>query len=248
MKSKTIAFTIADNNNLKYYEMLKNSWNKFHPDIELKLYGEAEIKSFSDPMFFYRATPIVGKQLLDEGYEIVIKIDADSIVTANLSHTWDSNFDVAVVQNSNPKEAKTYPVAVWDIPPMAYVNCGYVVMKSKGFVNHWLALCMSHHFNNYQMKEQDLLNILVFYGGYNVNFLDSGDTFHGLASKGYWQNIELQDKDLVLPQNMEWPQSGDKDIAIIHFAGGNDPAKGNYRTRFQDDVVKHLDWLVSDDK
>lgn len=244
-KNKTIAFTISDNNNLKYYEMLKNSWAKWHPDIELKLYGEEEIKVSGDPMFFYRATPRIGRELLKE-YDTVIKIDADSIITADLSHTWEGEFNVGVVQNSNPREMKTYPVGVWDIVPLMYVNCGYVVMKSAPFVEHWWALCNSYHFNNYQFKEQDLLNILVFYGGYAVNFLDHGDKFHGLASKGYWPSIELRDKKLVLPKSEEWPQSGDKEICIIHWAGGYEPGKMNYKTRFKPEVVNYFDSLINE--
>src|SRR3990167_9252877 len=104
-KNKIVAFVVADNNNLKYYEMLKNSWAKFHPDIELKLYGETEIKALNDVFFFYRATPAIGRELLKE-YDTVIKIDADSIITADLTHTWEGEFNVGVVQNSNPKEAK----------------------------------------------------------------------------------------------------------------------------------------------
>ena len=245
MKNKIIAYTIADDNNLKYYEMLKNSWNKFHSDIELKLIGGDELKTHlvNDPAFFYRATPIIARELLKE-YDTVVKIDADSIITGDLSHVWRDDFDVAVVQNSNPKEIKTYPVGVWDINPMAYVNCGFVVMKSKSFVEHWYSLCMSSHFDTYQFKEQDLLNIMVFYCGYDVAFLDSGERWHGLASKGYWNKIVMEDNRLILPQNEDWPQSGDKEICVIHFAGGNDITKGIYRTRFQPDVVKYLDYLT----
>ena len=244
-KNKTIAFTISDNNNLKYYEMLKNSWAKWHPDIELKLYGEEEIKVSGDPMFFYRATPRIGRELLKE-YDTVIKIDADSIITADLSHTWEGEFNVGVVQNSNPREMKTYPVGVWDIVPLMYVNCGYVVMKSAPFVEHWWALCTSYHFNNYQMKEQDLLNIMVHYCGYPVKYLDSGEKWHGLAVKGYGPKVIFKDGNLILPKDEEWPQSGDKQVCIYHFAGGNDPTKGNYHTIFQPEVVKHLDYLTNE--
>jgi len=260
---KVVAFSIADRQNLPYFEMLKNSWQKFHPDIELKLYGEEEIKASGDPFFFYRATPLIGRELLKE-YDIVVKIDADSIVTGDLSHTWESSedYDVAVVQNSNPKEAKTYPVGVWDINPQIYVNCGYVVMKSKTFVEHWWALCSSYHFNNYQFKEQDFLNILVYYCGYRCRLLDSdgeGNKWHGLISKGYWNQIELKyetkdikgslpGKKLILPKNDEWPRGMDKEIDIIHWAGGNTPDKMNFRIHFKEDMIKHLDWLTSNEK
>lgn len=248
MKNKTIAFTAFDKTNERFFPMLKNSWDKFHKDIEIKVYREEEIKAFNDPMFFYRQKPLIANKLLEE-YETVIGLDVDQIICSDLTHTWTGDFNIGVVQNSNPQEIKKYPVAVWDIPPLAYVNCGYVVMKSKAFVEHWWALCTSYHFNTYQFKEQDLLNILVYYGGYAVNFLDSGDRFHGLAGKGYEPQVILNDKkELILPQAQEWPQSGDKQICIIHFSGGNNnPEKGNYRIKYQEDVVKHLDHLTSDE-
>jgi hypothetical protein len=236
---KTCFFTIADSNNLKYYEMLKASLKKFHPDIPLILIGDKEIAKYKDPMFFYRATPIVARELL-KTYETVIKIDADSIVTGKLDEAIDGVFDVGVVNNSNPIEMVKYPVTVWDI----HVNCGFVVMKNKAFVDHWLNLCMGYHFNGYQMREQDLLNIIVFYGNYDVKFLDQGDSYWGLASKGFWQNIKLIGKDLVLPK-AQWPDK-DKIIRIIHWAGGNtDPQKMNYRLYFQRDVQERLRELVT---
>ena len=241
-------FCIADNKNLPYYEMMKKSLSKFHPDIPLILIGEEQIKKYNDPYFFYRATPIVAAQLLEE-YECVVKIDADTIITGDLTHTWTGNFDVAVVNNANPKEAKTYPVGVWNIPPLAYVNCGYVVMKSKKFVEHWKQLCQSDHFSAYQFKEQDLLNIMVFYMNYiyDVLLLDVGPKWHGLISKQYTQFTKLVDGKIILPKSDEWPIDESKQIVCYHFAGGNNnPAKGNYRIVFPPDVVKFIDKLVKD--
>jgi hypothetical protein len=107
---------------------------------------------------------------------------------------------------------------------------------------------MSAHFDKYQFREQDLLNILVFYGDYKVKFLDASDKFHGLASKGYWPMIKMKGDKLILPTNAEWPTDGDKEICVLHWAGGNMPNKMNYRLHFKPDVVKRLDYLVSDKK
>lgn len=229
--------------------MFKNSLRKFHSEEEvaLLLVGEEEIKKFNDPQFFYRAKPLIASTLMDE-YEVVIGADADQIVTGNLAHTWEGDFDVACVNNSNPREAKMYPVSVWNIHPLAYLNAGYVVMKSKNFVEHWKQLCLSNHFEAYQMGEQDLLNIMVWYMSYiyDIKLLDSSGKWHGLISKGYWPQIKLEGttKKLVLSKNDEWPIDDDKEIAIIHFAGGNTPDKMNYRIRFQPDVVNYLQTLT----
>lgn len=247
---KRTYFSIADKNNLVHFQKLQNSFKKFHPKEELLLVGEEQVKATGDSDFYYRATPYIAKQLMEQGYDAVAKIDADTIITGNLDHIWEGEYDVACVNNSNPREMKTYPVSVLDISPLAYVNCGFVVMKSKKFVEHWLGLCFSEHFPMYQMREQDFLNIMVFYmtehfgGPYTVKLLDMSNKWHGLISKGYWPSIELVGDKLILRKNDEWPIDEDKEIMAIHFAGGNDPQKGVYRTKFKPEVVKYLDSLV----
>lgn len=246
---KKIAFTIADQNNLQYAGKMINSLRKFHSEKELPLalIGPEKLKEVlpKDPMFFYRATPIIARDLWKQGYDTIIKIDADSVITSRLDHTWDGEFDVGVVNNSNPREMKTYPVSVWNIHPLSYVNCGYVVMKSERFINHWLNLCNSVHFDYYQMKEQDLLNIMVFYMDFKVAFLDAGNKWNGLISKGYWPLVELRDKKLILPKNNEWPAQEDKEICVIHVAGGNVPDKFNFNIHFKPEVAKWLNEITS---
>lgn len=247
---KRVYFSIADNNNLVHFQKLANSFKMFNPKEELLLIGEDQVKATGDPHFFYRATPYVAKSLFDQGYDEVCKLDADQIITGNLDHIWEGKYDIAVVNNSNPREKEAYPVSVLDINPLAYVNCGFVVMKSKKFVEHWLGLCFSEHFPMYQFREQDFLNIMVFYmtehfgGPYKAKLLDMSPKWHGLISKGYWPQVELIKDKLILKKNDEWPLDEDKEIVCVHFAGGNDPQKGNYRTKFKPEVVKYLDSLV----
>ena len=247
---KRCFYTIADNNNLKYAQMMANSLKKFHPDIEVVLFGEEQVKATNDPHFYYRATPALAKTLFDQGFDEVCKLDADTVITGNLDHIWEEDFDVAVVNNSNPREDKAYPVRLWNINPLAYVNCGFVVMKSKAFVEHWLKLCMSEHFLNFQYREQDMANLLVYYfsvpfgGPYKVKFLDDSSKWHGLIWKGYEPQVILRDNKLILPKNNEWPKDEDKELVCWHVAGGNTPNKLNYRLKFKDEVIKYLDTLV----
>lgn len=243
-------FSIADNNNLPYFEMMKASLFKFHPDIPLILIDQATIERFKDPHFFYRATPIVAKNLLRD-YDVVCKLDADTIITGNLDHIFEGDYDVAVVQNSNPREDKAYPIRFLDVDPLEYVNCGFVVMKSKAFVDQWLSLCRSKHFLNYQYREQDLLNLMVSYmseevgGPYKVKFLDRSNKWHGLISKKYTPMTKLIDGKIILPKNEEHPTDEDKEIVAYHFSGGqNAPDKGKYRLVFPKEVADYIDTLV----
>lgn len=240
---KRCYWSIADDKNLPYFKMMEASFRKFHPNDELILFGEQDIREVQNKQIFYFATPYFTRKLMLRGYTDICKIDADSIITGSLDSIWEGSFDVAVVNNSNPREFAAYPVTVWDIAPLAYVNCGFVVMRSREFVDHWLDLCFSYHYQNYQMREQDLLNILVSYGNYEIKRLDEEDSFYGLASKGYWLDIEMQGDDLLLKKGTEWPDK-DKYIKVIHWAGGNVADKMNYRIHFKPDVVKRLSFLT----
>lgn len=245
MKNKVVFVCPADSAHNDEFIKMSNSLHHFHPDIPLIRWHDEKIKTYNDPSFFYRATPIIAKEL-HKDYEYIVKIDCDTVVTGDLSELWNGDFDVAVVNNSNPKENQTSPYQLWDIHPYAYVNAGLVSMRTDEFIEHWLKLCFSGHFNAYQMREQDLLNILVHYGNYIVKRMDEGDSFYGLASKGYWSQIHLlSDGKLFLPKGEDgWPDK-DKFIKAIHVAGGNVPNKLDFHTRMQPDVVKRLEELMA---
>jgi hypothetical protein len=85
---------------------------------------------------------------------------------------------------------------------------------------------------------------MCFYGDYKVKLLDSMGKWNGLISKGYWPQIEIKDDKLILPKNEEWPIDADKEICVLHWAGGNSPEKMKFKLRFKDEVVRRLEELV----
>ena len=228
---KRCYFSISDKNNLVHYEKLKNSLAKFTSD-PLILIDEEKVKQLGDPYFYYRATPTIAKALLKE-YDEVCKIDADSIITGQLSQIWEGDFDVGVVLND-----LMYPIRVLDCD--TYANNGLVVLKSKDFVDHWLRLCHSSHFNNFQYREQDLLSILTSdYFNYHIKWLDNGKIY-GEWAKSFWPKTYLEKDDIFF----DTPK-GKKQLMVIHFGGGaGSPDKGNYKIRFPEAVCKVLDKLV----
>lgn len=239
---KAVIFTIADKNNLQYFEKFRNSLRYWHKEdeVDLLLVTEEEIAKFNDPKFFYRAKPLIASQLIGQ-YEVIIGMDSDQVVCGDISALWaDTDADALCVANSNPREAKTYPVQVWDIGVGEYLNAGLVVMRNERFIKHWLGLCMGPRFSHYQFGEQDMLNIMAQYGDYKIGLLDSGDGFWGLASKQYWPNIYLREgRELVLPKSDEWPNK-DKIIKVLHWAGGNTPGKMKFDINFQEPVAEWL--------
>ena len=225
MKKPRVIFVPADANNEQFYQQFKNSLRKFHSEEELPLVRISE--TGSDPNFWYRAKPIIAKKLIEE-YETVIGADADQVITGDLSDIWTGDFDVGVVQND-----PNYPIQLWDIAP--YANNGLVVMKNKEFIEHWFRLCHTQHFNNYQFREQDLLNILISnYHNYKVRWLED-KAIYGEAGKPRWADARM-DGDKIKVDDIE--------LKVIHFGGGNAPDKGNFKIRFQPKVVERIQWLI----
>ncbi len=268
MKKPVLVVTIADKNNLVYAKMMINSLRKFHDWPVVLVTDEKDPKQLpkdviledlelykADLMFFYRSTPIICEKYLKE-YELVIKLDADQIITGDLSYVLKTtDYDVATVINWNRVDPAQYGlVQGWGILPIEYFNCGFVAMRSEKFVHHWGVICKSPQFDRMQYKEQDLLNILCYYGNYNIRCLDHGDglakytAWHGLIAKGEWLKAKMVGNDIVIPKAADNFPKIDTLLKVIHWAGGNSGAKMNYRTAFSEEVIKRLDYLVSDSK
>lgn len=248
-KQKIIAFTIADKNNMPHAEKMINSFHKFHPNIEVKIFNEKDV---GDKVNYYRSTPMFAKDLIDD-YDVVLKLDADQIVTGKLDYMFEAEYDVGTVLNFNRVDPPIYgQVTVFNIPPAMYVNCGLVAMRSKKFIDHWWMLCNTYHFQTLRYREQDLLNIMIHYGDYLVECFDFPDkvkgyeAWHGLIAKGEYNKMILKDGKLILPKNKDRYPEVDKEIKVLHSAGGtNEPKIGDaYRTLFSEEVIKYIDGLI----
>lgn len=240
-------FTIAlDQKNHEYAKRMMNSFRKTNPGKEIQLFTMDDFRNRG--LVFeqgdqYKMTAVFINSLMDK-HECVVRLDADQIITGDLSHVTEGDFDVAVVQNSNPRERSTIEVTIHDIDPMDYVNCGFVVVKSKKFAEHFEKLARSQY-NNTQFREQDLLNILVYYFDYKVKFLDKSDKWHGLISKQYNAEFVMKDGKLILPKN-DWADT-DKEIVCYHFAGGENAKKfQDLAIRFSPEVQAYLEELMND--
>lgn len=253
---KQIAFTIADDNNLKWAKQLENSIRKYYSkkDLPFVIIDQKELDKNNDPAKFYRATPYYADKLFKD-YDLVVKFDADSIVTGNLYYLLNMPYDVALVYNWNRVDPPIYgEIGLATIHPQEYFNCGLVAMRSKKFIKEWLRLCFGPHFDKMPYREQGFLNILAHYGDYDVLRLDdynritNESSWWGLRSKGEWNKIELKDNKLILPQAPNNYPEMEKEIKVLHWGGGADPKKMNYRIFFNEDVIKRLDYLISDDK
>ncbi len=270
-KKPVVVFSVADRNNFPYALRMLKMLNSFHKDWPVILYtnetdtdklkqlpkqvGVRDLNPYlEDQMFFYRATPILAEPLIDE-YELVIKMDADQLVLGNLSYVLDTtDYDVATVINWNRHDIQFYPVVELvriGIAPIEYFNCGFVAMRSKKFVHNWTVACFSEQFNRLQYKEQDILNILCYFGNYNVRCLDHPDiisktpnrAFWGLIAKGELNRAKLRGDQIYVPKGFgttPFPPE-DLELKVVHMAGGNEAKKDNWAAFFPPEVMKRIE-------
>lgn len=270
MKEPVLVFTCADKNNFDYAVGMLNSLRKFHdwpalivtdekdPEKLKKLPKGVEVKDLTlylkdDPAFFYRQKPVIAEEYIKK-YELVLGLDADQIITGNLDYILNTkDYDVGTVINWNRVDPAMYGyVQGWGINPIEYMNCGLVAMRSEAFVHHWKVLCFNNQFDRLQYKEQDLLNILIYYGNYNVRCFDHGDgiakynAWHGLIAKGELLRAELRGDEIIIPKGEGDKPFPDQDqvLKVIHAAGGSKVNKMNYKTWVNDAVSERIDYLV----
>lgn len=266
MKKPICIFCIADKNNLAYARAMINSFRKFNNWDVILFTDETntdnlpknviirDLKPYlRDPMFFYRATPIIGEELLDE-YDCVVKMDADQLVLGDMSYIEKTrDYDLATVINWNRWDERVYPlVQGWGIFPAEYFNCGLVAMRSKVAVHHWRTLCFSSQFDRLQYKEQDLLNAICYFGNYNIRCLDHTDPIKGVAAwwgmiaKGELNRAIIKENKVIVPKGFgdtPFPPT-DMELKVIHLGGGKDAKKDNWGIYFSPEVMKYINKLT----
>jgi len=236
---KVCFFTIADKNNERYAEMMLNSLRKFHPDVPHHLIGQEELDKNPDPQKFYRMYALVGKQL-SKKYDLVINLDADSVVTGSLDHIInDDSYEVGAVLNNNLVDPQ---LTIFDVEARHYVNAGFIAARSKRFWAWWQKLNLSPYWEKHRYREQDMLNIIFHYGDLKTKIFDFSSKWHGLVHKGQWDKFVLRGDKIFLPKT-ERVCGEDKEIKIIHWAGGNVP-KMNFHVHFKPKIVERLEWLT----
>jgi len=257
MKKPLLFITIADEKNLKDAKNLERSFCKFHKDIPFEILTGKDLEAHlaDDKNFFYRATPILGEKYLKE-YDLVVKIDSDSIVLGDISYIWKTkDYDMATVINWNRYDIQLFGfVQFQGIMPVEYMNCGLVCMRSEKFVHEWRSLCFSPQFDRLQYREQDLLNAMIYYGNWNIRCLDHQDklggnnAWWGMIGKLEWSRAELRGDKIIVPKGFgptPFPPN-DTELKVVHMGGGS--VKEQWAKFFNPEVMKRINYLTSEEE
>lgn len=257
MRKPLIFITIADEKNLKMAKQLENSFKKFHPDIPFEILTGKDLQAYleQDKNFFYRATPILGEKYLKE-YELVVKMDSDSLVLGDISYIWKTkDYDIGTVINWNRYDPQRFGfVQFQGVLPVEYMNCGLVAMRNEKFVHDWKVICFTPQFDRLSFKEQDILNAMIYYGNWNIRCFDHMDkiggneAWWGLVGKLEWSRAELRGEKIVVPKGFgttPFPPI-DTELKVVHMAGGQ--PKESWAKFFNNEVMKRINYLISEGK
>ena len=272
-KSPVCFITVGSKEYSKYAIPFWRSMVKFHDpkDIDMIWYTNETDKTvlaklpkgikivdldpyLKDPQFYFRQKPVLMEPLLDE-YELVVGFDSDSLILGSLDYILETkDYDCGTVINYNRWDEKVYPlVTIPGVAPIEYFNCSLVALRSKKFAHHWNVLCFSPQFDRLQFREQDLLNILCYYGNYNVRCFDIPDgvkkyaAWHGILAKGELVRTQLKGKEIIIPKGLGDTPFPPENITLkaISLGGGHGAIKDNWNAFFPADVMERVREIIA---
>lgn len=187
-----------------YYEpigtpKLVNSFKKFHPDIPLVVFRDDVVQRFIDPHNKYKqdginwlnAKPVFAK-LLTKDYELVVNIDADTVVLGRFDELIDDpTFDIGSVMNFNQFENR----AVEGVTEKMYLQAGLVASRRPEFWDIWLERSLADNWQ-YKCAENDTLNLVVYQqlipSGYKLKVFDKDKDYWGCKALGQEDKFEVK--------------------------------------------------------
>jgi len=135
---------------------LINSFKRFHPDIDLVVFRQDVI----DMVFkrygyvnWLNAKPTFAKLLTDK-YDLIINIDADTVILDRLDGVLDQDYDICSVSNLNDFE----PREIDNVTAEEYVHAGFIGSRRKEFWDIWEVANRDNYM--YKCAENDVLSLI----------------------------------------------------------------------------------------
>jgi lipopolysaccharide biosynthesis glycosyltransferase len=241
---KTVFFTFISDD---YYQpvgtpMLINSFKKFHPDIPLVVFRQDVVDKIIDPqkkfmggaVNWLNAKPMFAKLLTDK-YDLVVNIDADSVVLGRLDELLEGDYHVGSVLNVNDFENRH----IGSVTDEMYLQAGLIASTRPEFWDIWMAESLK---NNWQYKcaENDSMNIVIYeqLKDWKLKIFDE---------KGYWGCKLLdREKECVIERGKVMCRG--EEVKIYHAAKGpmNLPKLTTEKLQkygFNQEVINHINNL-----
>lgn len=221
-KKRLAAFTIYDDDlTLRLAKRVKASFEKFHGGIPFYMYDArdensllGEVRESACACKAFEIRPRLHSKLLDD-FDIVIYLDADTVVCDTLHEFLDDDYDVAGSLN---------------IGNNGYLNAGVNAISNKAFCDEWTELMYK---GDSGPSNQVYFNQLARCGRFNLKIVDEKDVYYNEKSREHWKDLKLTGSGL---------RCNDRAVRVLHWAGGVSRMEDKLSSSdFNDDVRKVLD-------
>jgi hypothetical protein len=234
-KEKAVFFTFVSDD---YYTPIGtpkmiNSFKRFHPDIDLVVFRQDVIDFMFERYGFLNwlnAKPTFAKLLADK-YDLVVNIDADSVILGRLDEVLKQDYEVGVAWNYNDYENRS----VENVTEKMFVNAGLVASRRKEFWDIWEKENAQAY--KYVCAENDILS-LIWYNNtaFNKKIFDKKKDYYGCKSLGREREFEIKDNKVMC--------RGEQVLLYHHAKGpGAMPKLQFEKMGFNDDVVRYMNFV-----
>lgn len=232
MKKPVSFFVVASDEYKPFADKMIKSLRKF-TDKPIKIFGQKDLDKCNSDGYLGSWYAYFGA-ILSKEYELVINIDADSIVLDNIDEIFEDNYDVAGTLSNYPINQGAY---LTNVPTNKYFNVGLLASRSEKFWNDWKMLNMKN-MKYYYYGEQDVCNSLLATSEFKVRIFDheQSGVFYGGVGRPYWPTFRMVDNKVMCENRI---------VKIIHFAGKY-IKKFEYKESglFDKDVCNYFDKLL----
>lgn len=228
---RTVFFTILSDDfrdTIIDYQGFSHSFKFFHPDIDLVVFGTAEIqKLFAEkPWLNYCNCKASFAKLLYNDYDLVVNVDADFYFFDRCVEILEGDYDIAAAANFNQLQnvgitkRVVKGVNIPNVSLIQYIQGGLIASTSKQFWDEYEETS-KYLADSLPLMENDVLNILWYSeNDYKLKILDGDLDFRSPYFTQYYNCASLARERQVVVQN-DRLYLDNKPVRSYHVARGN---------------------------
>lgn len=230
-------------------DRLTRSIHYFHPEIDHFIIDTAHTIGIKQKFPWLDYIWMMAPTCLPfaDDYDMVIHIDADSVVVGPLDELFNSNEDVIGVRNNNTlgRAGANAGITIMDIasrpiPIEGFLNAGLVGINRKEFLEDWHSLNYTVHNNRPPSlsDENDTLNQLFYSSKFSRKIIDVAGSGVSYGISNLWGNNTHWDswQELRVKDNGLWIQEPGIEsltqVKVLHQAGGSLASQINHSMGF----------------
>jgi len=198
---KVLGITGCDQKFLKYAQRVEFSFKYFHPDCDFLLcmaedYMPIFNKIFMPPcgwnQFTMMFTVFVAYwEMVSKHYDLVIRFDADTVITGKLEEMLIGDYDIAI-SNSSANTIGNFPNAgVWSTTSAKFL--------SEFFFTNWMSCQPDNWVFDFVLKRSN----------WGKKWLDNENVWYNERSRQWWDRLYVKEDKLYTP---------DREVKVLHWA------------------------------